>query len=78
MEALETVVAYWEDALVAYLPKKNGSQGMPKQLTTKEESHFAHLLDNLLEEAYHVQVEPPTWTVVQCQHSLEVWQCHSM
>ena len=52
MEALETVVGYWEDALAAYHPSQNG-----KVLTTAEEAAFVKMLENILEAAYNLQEE---------------------
>jgi hypothetical protein len=54
MEALETTVAYWEDALRAYEPP-TPVHNARKHLTTAEESKAQHLLEALLEEAYHLQ-----------------------
>lgn len=53
MEALETVVGYWEDALAAYQPRN----GMNHQLTTAEEAAFVKMLENILETAYNLQEE---------------------
>ena len=53
MEALETVVGYWEDAMAAYQPRN----GVHAQLTTAEEAAFVKMLENLLEDAYHLQEE---------------------
>jgi len=53
MEALETVVGYWEDALAAYQPRN----GMNHQLTTAEEAAFMKMLENILETAYNMQEE---------------------
>jgi hypothetical protein len=52
MEALETVVEYWEDALSAYKPQ-NGRNNV---LLGPEESLFIKSLEELLEEAYKLQV----------------------
>lgn len=51
MEALETVVGYWEDALSAYQ-----SGGKHKLLTTSEEAEFTKMLETILEAAYQLQV----------------------
>lgn len=53
MEALETVVGYWEEALSAYQPK-NGKNHV---LTTAEEAAFMKMLENILEAAYNLQEE---------------------
>lgn len=52
MEALETVVGYWEDALNAYQ-----SAGKHKLLTTSEEAEFTKMLEGILEAAYQLQVD---------------------
>ena len=53
MEALETVVGYWEDALAAYQPQN----GRNHVLTTAEEAAFVKMLENILEAAYNLQEE---------------------
>ena len=53
MEALETVVGYWEDALNAYQANQNSKH---KLLTTSEEAEFTKMLENILESAYQLQV----------------------
>ena len=53
MEALETVVGYWEDALNAYQSRQTGKQRL---LTTSEEAEFTKMLENILEAAYQLQV----------------------
>jgi hypothetical protein len=55
MEALETVVGYWEDALAAY--NRPGVTGTKKNLvlTSPEEAEFIKLLENILEGAYTLQ-----------------------
>ena len=53
MEALETVVGYWEDALAAYQPR-NGENHI---LITAEEAAFVKMLENILEAAYNLQEE---------------------
>ena len=52
MEALETVIAYWEDALAAYNP--TARQNLV--LTTREESEFRQSLEEILDIAYQLQV----------------------
>jgi hypothetical protein len=55
MEALETVVGYWEDALASYQqPALNGKNHV---LTTAEEAAFIKMLENILEAAYTLQEE---------------------
>ena len=54
MEALETAVAYWEDAIRAY--GHGGKKGNSKTITTKEESEFCKALQELLENVYQLQV----------------------
>ena len=53
MEALETVVGYWEDALAAYQPRN----GVNHVLTTAEEAAFVKMLENILEAGYNLQEE---------------------
>ncbi len=53
MEALETVVSYWEDALATYQP----INGQNHVLTTAEEAAFIKMLENILEVAYNLQEE---------------------
>lgn len=55
MEALETVIGYWEDALSAYHP--SNKEPLRNALTTSDETKFMHMLDNLLECAYQLQEE---------------------
>jgi len=50
MEALETVISYWEDALAAYNPSANSMM-----LTTTEEAEFIKSLEDILEAAYELQ-----------------------
>lgn len=63
MEALETVVGYWEDALNAYRSNSvaaasdKGTPPPPPMLTTAEETIFVKLLENILEGAYQLQEE---------------------
>ncbi len=62
MEALETVVGYWEDALGAYRSvdenqKSKGKKPPPLALTTAEETNFMRLLESILEGAYQLQEE---------------------
>ena len=55
MEALETVVGYWEDALSAY-NRPMGPVGKNNLvLTSPEEAEFIKLLENILEGAYSLQ-----------------------
>lgn len=51
MEALDTVINYWEDALAAH----NSPGGVPALLTTAEESEFCREIQNLLDMAYTLQ-----------------------
>ena len=55
MEALETVVGYWEDAVSAY-DRPMGPVGKNNLvLTSPEEAEFIKLLENILEGAYSLQ-----------------------
>lgn len=51
MEALDTVINFWEDALAAHY----SPGGMPALLTTAEESEFCREIQNLLDMAYTLQ-----------------------
>lgn len=51
MEALDTVINYWEDALAAHY----SPGGVPALLTTAEESEFCREIQNLLDMAYTLQ-----------------------
>ena len=57
MEALETVVGYWEDALAAYNRPVNSGLKNNLVLTSPEETEFVKLLENILEGAYNLQDE---------------------
>lgn len=50
MEALETVIGYWEDALAAYNPTARSLI-----LTTAEEAEFRQNIEDILEMAYQLQ-----------------------
>lgn len=50
MEALETVIGYWEDALAAYNPTATNMV-----LTTSEETMFIKSIEDILEAAYELQ-----------------------
>ena len=50
MEALETVIGYWEDALGAYSPASR-----QLVLTTAEETQFIRSIEEILELAYSLQ-----------------------
>lgn len=52
MEAFETVVDYWEEALSTY----HKSDPRRKALLTSEEATFIRMLEHLLETAYRLQV----------------------
>ncbi|KNC26515.1 hypothetical protein FF38_08632 [Lucilia cuprina] len=51
MEALDTVINFWEDALAAHY----SPGGVPAILTTAEESEFCREIQNLLDMAYTLQ-----------------------
>lgn len=53
MEALETVINHWEDALATH--SHNSPGGFPAALTTAEESEFCREIQNLLDMAYTLQ-----------------------
>jgi len=50
LEALETVIGYWEDALGAYNPTANS-----RTLTTSDETRFIRAIEELLETGYDLQ-----------------------
>ena len=50
MEALETVIGYWEDALGAYSPASR-----QLVLTTAEETQFIRSIEEILDSAYSLQ-----------------------
>lgn len=50
MEALETVIGYWEDALAAYNPTSS-----QLALTTAEEAEFIRKIEEILDAAYSLQ-----------------------
>jgi hypothetical protein len=53
MEALETAINYWDDALAAYNSMSGG--GAPLAVTSSEEAEFCRELQGLLEAAYRLQ-----------------------
>jgi len=55
MEALDTVINFWEDALAAHY----SPGGLPALLTTAEDSEFCREIQNLLEMAYTLQEGRP-------------------
>ena len=56
MEALETAVGYWEDALAAYHPRAGSIGTHAGVLTTSEETKFIRMLESILEGAFQLQV----------------------
>ncbi|XP_046398106.1 mitoguardin, partial [Ischnura elegans] len=63
MEALQTAISYWEDALEAYGTRGAAATGdgpaaaRPLAVTTAEEAEFSRELHNLLDSAYKLQDE---------------------
>ena len=53
MEALETAINYWDDALAAYI-SISGTSG-PLAVTSAEEAEFSKELQGLLDAAYRLQ-----------------------
>lgn len=51
MEALDTAVAYWEDALAAYTSEHGGALALP----SADEADFTKELQQLLDLAYSLQ-----------------------
>ena len=56
MEALETALGYWEDALAAYTSGLTGGVA----LTSQDEAEFTALLQRVIDDAYSLQD--------QCEH----------
>lgn len=54
MEALETCIGYWEDALAIYRTKDSG--GAPLTVLSPEEAGFCKDLQLLLDSAIELQV----------------------
>lgn len=54
MEALETCIGYWEDALAIYRTKDSG--GAPLTMLSTEEAGFCRDLQLLLDSAIELQV----------------------
>lgn len=55
MEALETCISYWEDALSAYRSKESQNTGGALAMLSPEEAAFCHDLQQLLELAIDLQ-----------------------
>lgn len=53
MEALETTISYWEDALSAFTARNNHT--LPLAVTSVEDSEFSRDVQRLLEAAYQLQ-----------------------
>ncbi|GFG34953.1 hypothetical protein Cfor_08592 [Coptotermes formosanus] len=53
MEALETAISYWDDALAAY--NSLSTVGAPLTVTSSEEAEFCRELQGLLDAAYRLQ-----------------------
>lgn len=53
MEALETAISYWDDALAAY--NSLSAAGGPLTVTSSEEAEFCRELQCLLDVAYRLQ-----------------------
>ena len=53
MEALETAISYWDDALAAY--NSLSAAGAPLTVTSSEEAEFCRELQSLLDAAYRLQ-----------------------
>lgn len=53
MEALETAINYWDDALATYNSMSGGSA--PLAVTSSEEAEFCRELQGLLDAAYRLQ-----------------------
>lgn len=55
MEALETCINYWEDALTAFSSQGSGAGTLT--LTTPEEAELCKEIQLLLDAAYQIQVK---------------------
>lgn len=58
MEALVTSINYWEDALAAFSLGARGGVTGTLALTTPEEAEFCREIQELLQNAYMLQVRP--------------------
>lgn len=56
MEALETSINYWEDALAAFSLGARGGVAGTLALTSPEEAEFCREIQELLQNAYLLQV----------------------
>lgn len=56
MEALETSINYWEDALAAFSVGARGGVSGTLALTSPEEAEFCREIQDLLQNAYLLQV----------------------
>jgi hypothetical protein len=56
MEALETSINYWEDALAAFSLGARGGVSGALALTSPEEAEFCREIQDLLQNAYLLQV----------------------
>lgn len=56
MEALETSINYWEDALAAFSMGARGGVSGTLALTSPEEAEFCREIQELLQNAYLLQV----------------------
>lgn len=56
MEALETSINYWEDALAAFSLGARGGVSGTLALTSPEEAEFCREIQELLQNAYMLQV----------------------
>lgn len=56
MEALETSINYWEDALAAFSVGARGGVTGTLALTSPEEAEFCREIQDLLQNAYLLQV----------------------
>jgi len=55
MEAIETAINFWEDALEAYQKLAKENRGTTLAVTTAEEAEFTRDLQNLLEAVLKIQ-----------------------
>lgn len=71
MEALETTISYWEDALAAYSVKSAGSNNLA--VTNVEDAEFSRELQKILDAAYHLQDQSELLFLDQVSQEVPHW-----
>lgn len=64
MESLETSINYWEDALAAFSLGARGGVSGTLALTSPEEAEFCREIQDLLQDAYMLQVRKNSLLVI--------------